>query len=133
MSYKLKNLTIDRVDLVDQGANPGAKVVFYKRRPGAATPELGRLSPEEMDDAFATNPSLEQEYLQQAFTKGGLAPAPVAPPEPNPTRRSPLYDAVVKAAKKQNPFLQSSDALNRYLEEHPDVEVALLEGLRLGL
>lgn len=52
MPSKLKKLRVDRVDLVDKGANPGAHIVLFKRdAPSEEEPaEGGAVVPNETDD-----------------------------------------------------------------------------------
>lgn len=53
MAYKLRKLRVDRVDLVDKGANPGAHIMLFKRddEPPDEEPEEGGADvPNEADD-----------------------------------------------------------------------------------
>lgn len=70
MPYKLRNLHIDRVDLVDKGANQHAHVLFYKR----ATPLP--LTPAEV----ATRVARAESVLKDAVEQCGLdyMPGPAA-------------------------------------------------------
>ena len=55
MATRLKNLTVDRVDLVDAWANPDAHVVLFKR--DGIIPDIEVVSEWE-DFTFKTDPAL---------------------------------------------------------------------------
>ncbi len=97
MATVLRGLRIREVSLVDKGANPGAKVVLYKRADGhlpksfvdrivglfrKSLEEAQPPEPQPKEKAMDLNAILakltpeEQAYLKEMLSKGGGAPAP---------------------------------------------------------
>lgn len=67
MPKKLKRLKIERVDLVDKGANPEAHIVFFKREVElSATEQLMALAKRQgIERAAAEHPDLYRRYVQE--------------------------------------------------------------------
>lgn len=79
MATKLKNLHLTKVDAVDEGANPGARITLFKRREGegsiaggmpAAEPEPGRSA--------AGGEGLLKRFCSFLVESGGFDPAELA-------------------------------------------------------
>ena len=94
---KLKELEVQEISLVDDGANPGAQVVFFKRKEGKTMEEKPK----------------EAENLKAEVTKLGKAMA-----EREATGKAEMEKAAEKIAADNAEVTALYERLNKRLEEH---------------
>lgn len=130
-SFRRRQPDVSEASLVD------TPVVLQKRRRDvevadreSAMVDVTKASAQELKEAFAADVSLEGEYLaaaregrlEQPAVKSEAAAAP-----------SLVFEAFSKAAREEFPRLPPTEALDVYLNAHPQAEELLAEAMRRGL
>lgn len=117
MATKLKRLVIDRVDLVDRGANPDAHIALFKR---AREPDTERSdSMEKQDEGWLTR------VVSAIAKKLGLSDADVAKMEPM------TVGQVIDHDKAMDEFWTLKYALSRSLESIMECDKTMEEKVAL--
>lgn len=99
MAKKLKGLKLDRIDLVDKGANPGAMITLFKRDTMAEKP-----TPEQQIEALTKSVAdLTKRATDAEAEVLKLKAKPVEPPKPEDVLKgaSPEVQALIKSTNER--------------------------------